>query len=359
MRTTSWKGALILLSLAMVLLFAVACGDDEDDAAAPATTTTTTEPAAAADDAMMMEKPTLIFSDLDWVSAQIQNAIARKILEDGYDYETDAVFGGTVPLMEALTRGDTNVTMEIWLPNQQEAYDTAIAEGTIQRVGNSLEDNWQSAFIIPKYTADANPGLTSVEDLKNPEYMALFETPDSKGKARLLNCIPGWECENVNLNKVENYGLSDFVEPINPGSDTALTAEIRSAFEQQEDVLFYYWGPTVLTHELDTMLGGYVILEEEAHTPECFETDFTCAYPVAEVLIVMRSDLIEEAPDVLEFFEKWDFNAGNQLAAEGYLNESDAEYADVAAWFLANTDDWKNWVTPEAQAKIEAVIAAG
>ena len=359
MRTTSWKGALILLTLAMALLFAVACGDDEEEAAAPATTTTTTEPAAATDDAMMEEKPTLIFSDLDWVSAQIQNAIARKILEDGYDYETDAVFGGTVPLMEALTRGDTNITMEIWLPNQQEAYDTAIAEGTIEPIGNSLEDNWQSAFIIPKYTADANPGLRSVEDLKNPEYMALFETPDSKGKARLLNCIPGWECEGVNLDKVQNYGLSDFVEPINPGSDTALTAEIRSAFEQQEDVLFYYWGPTVLTHELDTLLGGYYILEEAPHGDECFNTTRTCAYPVAEVLIVMRADLVEKAPDVVEFFKKWDFNAGNQLAAEGYLNESDAEYADVAGWFLANTEDWKNWVTPEALAKIEAVIAAG
>ena len=361
MRTTSWKGALILLSLAMVLLFAVACGDDEDDGAAPATTTTTTTTttaAAPADDAMM-EKPTLIFSDLDWVSAQIQNAIARKILEDGYDYQTDAVFGGTVPLMEALTRGDTNITMEIWLPNQQEAYDTAIAEGTITSVGNSLEDNWQSAFIIPNYTAEANPGLRSVEDLKNPEYMKLFETPDSKGKARLLNCIPGWECEGINLSKVENYGLSDFVEPVNPGSDTALTAEIRSAFEQQEDVLFYYWGPTVLTHELDTQLGGYTVLEEADHTDQCFETDFTCSYPVSQVLIVMRSDLADKAPDVLEFFQKWDFNAGNQLAAEGYLNESDADYPEVADWFLANTEDWKSWVTPEALAKIEAAIAAG
>ena len=52
----------------------------------------------------------------------------------------------------------------------------------------------------------------------------------------------------------------------------------------------------------------------------------------------MRTDLIDEAPEVAEFFKKWDFNAGNQLAAEGYLNESGAEYADVADWFLRNTE---------------------
>ena len=354
MKTVNWKGALILLSLMMVMLFAVsACGGDDDAAAEPAAEPAASSDAMVAEDAMM-EKPTLIFSDLDWVSAQVQNAIARKILEDGYDYETDAVFGGTVPLMEALTRGDTNITMEIWLPNQQESYDTALAEGTIITVGNSLEDNWQSAFIIPNYTAEANPGLRSVEDLKNAEYMELFVTPDSKGKARLLNCVPGWECETINISKVENYGLSDFVEPVNPGSDTALTAEIRSAFEQKEDILFYYWGPTVLTHELDTALGGYTILEEETHSEACWEATFTCSYPVAQVLISVRTDIAEMAPDAIAFFEKWDFNAGNQLAAEGYLNESDADYPDVAIWFLANTEEWKTWVTAEALAKIEA-----
>ena len=356
MRTTSWKGALILLSLAMALMlvFAACDGDDEEEAEPEAMTT---EPAAAPAEDAMMEKPTLIFSDLDWVSAQIQNAIARKILEDGYGYTTDAVFGGTVPLMEALTRGDTNITMEIWLPNQQEAFDSAIAEGTIEVIGNSLEDNWQSGFIIPNYVAEANPGLKTPDDLKNPEYMELFVTPDSKGKARMLNCIPGWECEGINLTKLETYGLTDFVEPVNPGSDTALAAEIRSSFEKQEPVLFYYWGPTVLSHELDTQLGGYTILEEAEYSDACWDADNACSYPVAEVLIVMRTDLIEKAPDVVEFFKNWDFNAGNQLAAEGYQGESGADYPDVAEWFLANTDDWKSWVTPDALAKIEAALA--
>jgi len=301
------------------------------------------------------EKPTVIFSDLNWDSAQVQTAIAKKIVSDGYGYPTDAVFGGTVPLFEALVRGDTNVTMEIWLPNQLEAYNAAIAEGTITRIGKSLEDNWQSTFIIPNYVAEENPGLKTPEDLR--DHMDLFVTPDSKGKARLLNCVPGWECEKVNLKKIPAYGLEDVVEAINPGSGEALAAGIRGAFEKEEPVLFYYWGPTTLSYDLQTKYGGYTKLEEPAYSDECWEGDGGCAYPLAEVLIVMRNDLIDQAPDLKAFFEKWDFNAGNQLAAEGYMAESGADFAEVATWFLANTDEWKSWVSADALEKLEAPAA--
>ena len=84
---------------------------------------------------------TLIFSDLSWDSAQIQNAIVRQIAEYGYGYTTEAVYGDTIPLFEAINRGDTNITMEIWLPNQAEAWAAALAEGNIQNLGKSLADN--------------------------------------------------------------------------------------------------------------------------------------------------------------------------------------------------------------------------
>lgn len=331
MKIISWKVGLGLLSLMAVFLFAAgACAGEE-------------------------EKPTVIFSDLNWDSAQLQNAIAAKIVEDGYGYPTDKVFGGTVPLMEALVRGDTNVTMEIWLPNQQEAYDTAIAEGTIKPIGNSLEDNWQSAFIIPQYVADANPGLQSVQDLR--DHMELFVTPDSNEKARLLNCPPGWECEITNTKQVTAYGLDDVVELINPGSGEALEAEIRGAYERQEPVLFYYWGPTTLSNDLNTDYGGYKLLEEPPYTPDCWEAR-DCGYPLAEVLIVLRQELIDQAPDLVTMFEKWDFNAANQLEAEGYLSNLDGDFAAAADEFLQKNSDWKNWVTADAAEKVEEALSS-
>ena len=106
----------------------------------------------------------LIFSDPNWSTALLQNAVARAILEKGYGYETESVAGTTISLMEALIAGETNVTMEIWLPSQQAIWYEATDAGTVVSPGNSLANRaWESAFLIPQYTADANPGLRSVD----------------------------------------------------------------------------------------------------------------------------------------------------------------------------------------------------
>ena len=72
------------------------------------------------------EKEPIIFSDLNWTSAQFQNRVAQYIVEKGYGHPTDVVFGATLPLLQGLRRGDTQVTMEIWLPNQTELVSNVV-----------------------------------------------------------------------------------------------------------------------------------------------------------------------------------------------------------------------------------------
>ena len=130
--------------------------------------------------ALNPDKPTLVFSNLNWTTALLQNAVARSIIENGYGYPTDAVAGGSTPLLQGLAAGDTHITMEIWLPNQQAAWTEATAAGTVTEIGDSLASvAFQSAFLIPQYTADANPGLRHVNDLKEEKFWKLFVRPGS------------------------------------------------------------------------------------------------------------------------------------------------------------------------------------
>ena len=125
-----------------------------------------------------------MFADLNWDSAQIQNGIARYIVEKGYGYETDALFGGTVPLFQGLLVGDIDVTMEIWLPNQNNVWGPAVAAGRVVDVGSSLSDNWQSAFVVPTYVVEENPGLTTVQSLM--EHFGVFEPGEWQGDSLVV-----------------------------------------------------------------------------------------------------------------------------------------------------------------------------
>ena len=301
-------------------------------------------------------KETIIFGDLTWPSAQLQNRIAQYIAEYGYGYPTEAKLGDTLPLFEGLKRGDTDVTMEIWLPNQDEAWNKAREEGAVLSVGRSLGSDWQSAFVIPAYLQEQYPDLDSVEDLKDQQYKDLFKTTETGDKARLVSCVIGWACETVNAAQVEGYELLDHVHIVNPGSGAAMNADLYGAYERQEPWLGYQWGTNDPALKLDL-----VRLEEPAFSNECWFTTKACAYEDATILIAVNPDLPGEAPDVVEMLRKWDFNVDIYKAVVQWQDENEGvDTASTALWWLNNNQDiWSQWVTDEAESGIQAALSAG
>ena len=239
--------------------------------------------------------------------------------------------------------------MEIWLPNQQDWWDQAIKEASLIPVGKSLDDNWQSSFVVPPYVVEENPGLKTVQDLV--QFKDLFVTAESKGKARLVSCLAGWACEKTNADKVAAYGLEDTIELVTPGSAATLFADLEGAYERKEPWLGYLWGPTKTAAELDLTL-----LEE----PKCAVgagPETGCAYPTAQVLIAVHPSLISRAPDIIEFLRLWDFDAASQVGVEGWMAEADATMEQAAVWFLKNNAVWTNWVTGDAAANVKDALS--
>jgi len=305
------------------------------------------------------EKREIVFGGLNWDSALVQNGVARYIVEHGYGYPTSQIEGTTLPLFQGLRKGDIDLTMEIWLPNQDTAWNEAVKAGEVIPVGKSLEDNWQSSFLIPQYMQDANPELDSIEDLKDDKFKSLFEQED--GKVVLLGCIAGWGCrtmqegDETGVGQIVGMGLEDHVVLRDPGTAGALAAAIDGAFAKEDSILFYYWGPTALAHKLATEVG--IVDLEQPDPSECADNSpiHGCAFPAAEIMIAMNTDLVNDAPELIEFFQNWDWSAGNQLAAEGWYAEnkealtnegktSEEIYSATGVWYLQNNDAWKSWV---------------
>ena len=293
------------------------------------------------------EKEPVIFSDLNWPSAEIQARVASYIVEHGYEYPVELVPGDTVSLWQALVNNDTHVTMEIWPAQQEWLLD--VEEGTLVEVGLSLDTGWE-AWVIPQYLKDANPGLVSVTDI--PEYGDLFVTPDSRGKARFVTCMPGWACEQVNAAKVEAYGLTDYVDLLNPGSGAGLFADLEAAYAKGEPWLGYMWHPTTLSVGLDLY-----VLEEPEYSDACWSTDKACAYPEAKVLIMVNQSLPERAPEVLDFLEKWTFKAADQVATEVWMQENNEDTDAGALWFLRNFRDvWASFVPDDVAKRVDEAL---
>ena len=319
------------------------------------------------------EKREIVFGGLDWTSALVQNGVARYIVEHGYGYPTSQIEGSTLPLFQGLRKGDVDLTMEIWLPNQATAWNEAVKAGEVLPVGKSLEDNWQSSFLIPKYMQEANPELDSVEDLKEDKFKDLFE--QEGGKVLLLGCIAGWGCRTMQdgddsgPGQIVGMGLEDHVVLQDPGTSGALAAAIEAAFAKEEPLLFYYWGPTALALKLETEMGGLVDLEQPDPST-CADNSpiHGCSFPAAEVMIAMNMELVNDAPELIAFFKNWDWSAVNQLAAENWHGANSEALADKGASseeiftatgvaYLKNNEGWKSWVPADVLANVEAALA--
>ena len=301
-------------------------------------------------------KETIVFSDLNWTSAEIQNRIAQYIVEYGYGFPTDVVPGATLPLFQGLRKGDTHVTMEIWLPNQSIGWTEAVELGEVVSVGKSLVGDWQSTFVIPAYIAEQHPDLKTPQDLMKPEFQELFATDDSRGKARLVACVPGWSCELVNDEQIETYGLTDSLYVIKPGSQDAMFAELFGAYEKQEPWLGYMWGTGDPALKLDL-----VLLEEEPYTQECWDSGKACHFDESLVLIAVNPSLLPRAPEVIGFLQNWEFSIPVYKPVFQWIDSNpEATRAEAAIWWLENNQDlWSAWVTDDAAASVMAALDAG
>ena len=300
-------------------------------------------------------KETIVFSDLNWNSALTQNRIAQYIVEHGYGYPTDTVLGFTLGNFQGLRGGDIHVTLEIWLPNQDDAWAEAMAQREVVSVGASLGRDWQSTFVIPAYLQEQYPDLDHVDDLKDPEYQKLFETNESRGKARLVACPPGWACEAVNLAQIEGHGLEDYLHVIHPGSQDAMFAEVYGAYEREEPWLGYMWG----TADPGVLLD-LVALEQPEYSDLCWLTDKACKFEDATILVAVHPSLPPRAPEIVEFLHQWDYDIATYKTTLEWITENDKSHAEAAIWWLeGNQDVWTEWVTADAADAVKAALAAG
>ncbi len=304
------------------------------------------------------DKGTVMFADLNWDSALLHTRIAQFIVEHGYGYEVDGMPGDTIPLFQGLRRGDLDVSMEIWVDNQQEAYDQGIEAGDVIDLGTNFGDNEQGLY-VPTYVIEGDeargiepmaPNLRTIDDLA--EYWEVFQDPEDPTKGRLYGGIAGWEADIILSEKVVTYGLEDYYNYFRPGTDAALAASLVSAYERGEAWFGYYWSPTWIYGQLDLTL-----IEEPAYSDELWDDGYACAFPSVPVNILVNSEFYERSPELVEFFTNYETTSALISDALAFMQENDADHDEAAAWFLREKEDvWTQWVPADVADKVKEAL---
>jgi len=298
-------------------------------------------------------------AEMNWPSAAALAHVHAIILEKGFGCSVEIVTGDTVPTSASmLSKGRPTIAPELWTGTIQEAWDKGLAEGSVEVAGLAISDGAVEGWWIPKYVADANPELKTVEDLT--KYAGLFADPDEPNQGRFYSCPPGWGCEIANAALFEAYGLEDTFNLFSPGSGGNLDASIVRAFEREEPIVFYYWGPTSIMGKYDM-----VQLEMPAYDAEIWacNTDAACSpkrkssFASPPVVVATAKWLSEEAPNVAGYLSKVSLNNVQISSMLSWGAENKAGAAETAENFLKTEEAlWGSWVSAEIAERVKAEL---
>lgn len=319
------------------------------------------------------EKEPIVMGDTSFQTLWINNAIGRFIIENGYGYPTETREVTTSVLMQSLESGDIDLYMELWRNNLADWYKRVTKEGTVIDLGETYEKSTQG-FYVPRYVIEGDPerGIkASAPDLKTvfdlEKYPQVFKDPEDPSKGRLVNCIIGWECQQINRIKLKAYGLDDKYNVQEPGSAAALDAAIAGAFKKGKPVLAYYWEPTWLVGTYDL-----VQLEEPKFTQECWDTiqsliDKTdqvdvpkkagCAYESIGIHKGIHKSLQDRAPEVVAFLKKMNVGTDALNKTAAFMQKQNVKADKAAIWFFENFQDkWRSWLPQDAEQRVEKAL---
>ncbi len=288
----------------------------------------------------------------DWGSAQIVTAVAKFLMEEGYECDATTVPLSTNPALASVSEtGEPDILTEIWT-NGAPAYEELVESGKIIPVTEVLSDGGVEGFFVPNYLLEAHPELATIE--------GIAANPDLVGN-RFHNCPEGWTCLNVSTNLLKAGGLIDAgIENFVHGSGETLAASIAAAFENKEPWFGFYWAPT-------SVLGKYpmTLVDMGPHDPEKHACNITAecatpamsAFPRSVVVTVLSKEFMAENADVSNLMAKLSFTNAQMGETLAWVEDNKASYEEGAVHFLTTYKGvWGAWLNDAARDKLSALL---
>ncbi|WP_026771210.1 MULTISPECIES: glycine betaine ABC transporter substrate-binding protein [Sediminibacillus] len=282
-----------------VTLFLAACGEEGSDENTEQQT----------NDESQGDKGTISIGMNNWAENVAVSNMWKIILEDkGYNVELTSVEKAF--LYEALSAGDLDIGMEIWLPNTDQAYYNKYKDEIDWR------ENWYEgtdlALVVPKYMEDVN----SIEDLNNHK-----EEFDSQ----IVGIDAGASIMSLTEEVIDTYGL-DY--ELASSSEPTMLTELQNNIENENPVVVTLWKPHWAFSEMDLK-----ILEDPQNV-----------YGEAEnISYAARKGLEEDQPEVVKWFDQFELNDQQLGSLMATIKEAESEEDGAQAWIDQHQELIDKW----------------
>lgn len=287
----------------------------------------------------------IVFADSGWDSIKLHNAIAGYIASELYGYKWREVPGSSTIMHESLKSGEVDIIMECWTDNIAD-YKKDKNKNRFKELSINYADNRQG-FYVPRYVIEGDkdrnikplaPNLKNVWDLE--KYASIFKDPEDQGKGRIYGAIPGWEVDTILYKKYKHYKLDNTFNYFRPGSDSALSAALTSAYDKGEPIVSYYWEPTWLMGKYD-----FILLQDKPYTEEGNRNGET-ELPSVKVTVATSNKFFDNNKELVTILKKYKTSSDLTSEALAHMQETKEDYNKTAKWFLSKhpelLDQWLN-----------------
>ncbi|MGO1657449.1 MAG: glycine betaine ABC transporter substrate-binding protein [Marinobacter sp.] len=268
--------------------------------------------AFTAGSAQAQDKGTVHLSYVEWASTVASTNVMKVVLENaGFDVKTSSL--SAAAMWQSVATGDTDGFLAGWLPITHEDYYAKLKDQVVD-AGASLEGA-KLGMVVPAYTE-----ADSIADMN--DYVDSFN-------GKITGIDPGAGVMRLTEKVIEDYDLDyDLVS----GSGATMTAALKTAINNEEDIAVTGWAPHWMLARwdlkfLDDPKGTYGG-DEGIHT-------------------IVRKGLKEDMPEAYAILDAFEWN--NEQMGEVMLmqEEGDDPYEEAKKWVEANQDIVQEWL-PES-----------
>lgn len=294
--------------------------------------------------------------DTDWFPTQVY---ARALKALGYEVSGPTTLD--VPtFFQAASQRDVDMWTSGWFPMYDHHMEQFQADLSI--VGTVAAKGALQGFLVDKKTVEEH-GIKNITDLKKPEIAKLFDT-DGDGKADLVACPPGWQCEQDIDDRLDAFGLRDTVSPVK-ASYSASMADVVGRFTNGQPIIFYTWTPNWTVGRLkpgqDVMwIETPELPGKEDQTPSvagvegCVADPCRLGWQVGDIRPVANKKFLAENPAVEKLLELASIPIEEIHAQNARMNEGENTEADIARhadeWVAKNKETFDGWIAEAVKA---------